>query len=150
MAGRAIAPIEADRRTDTGIGRGPVLAPSVRAPRTSVYALAGISLAVMFGAFAGTVALRAVLAEQQHTIDDIGDRIALEQDRRGELRILAGQLESPDRIRVAAIRLGLVEPVEILFLPPVLPGNPATVLPAPVGDPFAPTVFPEATGDGDS
>ncbi len=105
----------------------------------SVLALGATSMLLIFGAFAGTVALRVVLAEQQTHIDDVTDAIDEATEAGAELRVEAGRLEAPDRIRVAARRLDLVTPPEVVYLAPVLPGNAATVLASPVGDPFAPT-----------
>jgi hypothetical protein len=104
-----------------------------------VLALGGLSLLLIFVAFAGTVALRVILAEQQSRIDEVNDQIAEAQETGAEMRVEAGRLEAPDRIRVSARRLGLVAPPEVVYLAPVLPGNAATVLAPPVGDPFAPT-----------
>ncbi len=131
-----------------GPGRAPAPrrapAPSLRAvtARTSswsVLALGAVSLLLIFGAFAGTVALRVVLAEQQNHIDGVNDAIDEAAEAGAELRVQAARLEAPDRIRVAARRLDLVAPPEVVYLAPVLPGNAATVLDPPVGDPFAPT-----------
>ena len=116
-------------------------------PRWSVLALGGLSLLLIFVAFAGTVFLRVLLAEQQSRIDSVNDRISAAEDFGAELRVEAGRLEAPDRIRVAARQLGLVAPPEVVYLAPVLPGNAATVLAPPAGDPFAPTG--PVTADGE-
>lgn len=133
-------------RPAPGATRAPVRRPvrprpvDDRGSSASALTLGVISLMVIFAAFAGAVALRAVIAEQQQQIDGFRQQVDDAELRTTELRVQVAELESPDRIRVAAqVQLGMVEPVETEYLSPLVPGSSPVPLPPPAGDPFAPT-----------
>ena len=74
----------------------------------------------------------------QLEFDRLQQRLEDGRKRAQVLRVEVARLESPGRIlKVAGGRLGLVVPRERKFLYSVVLGDPLTVLPAPVGDPFS-------------
>ena len=129
------------RHPRPGLGRwiddGTTGRAAVRPPARSAAALA------VFGFFATLLALAAfqsVVVSGQLEFDHLQRRLEDGRDRSQLLRAEVARLESPGRIlEVAGGRLGLVFPPTRLYLPSVVPGDPLTILPPPVGDPFSRT-----------
>ena len=117
----------------TGVGVG---------ERTTARSAVGVASALaVFGFFATLLTLAAfhsVLVSGQFEFDRLQQRLEDGHERSQVLRVEVARLESPGRIlEVAGGRLGLVAPRERKFLHSVVLGDPLTVLPAPVGDPFS-------------
>ncbi|MEE3251521.1 MAG: hypothetical protein VX268_04635 [Actinomycetota bacterium] len=78
-----------------------------------------------------------VLVDGQFEVDRLQSRLDDGREQAQVLRMEVARLESPSRIlHVAQGRLGMVPPPERVYLPAVLPGDPAQPIPAPVGNPF--------------
>ena len=119
------------RRTGVGV-----------AERTTARSAVGVASALaVFGFFATLLTLAAfhsVVVSGQFEFDRLQQRLEDGHERAQVLRAEVARLESPGRIlEVAGGRLGLVAPRERKFLFSVVPGDPLTVLPVPVGDPFS-------------
>ena len=119
------------RRTGVGV-----------AERTTARSAIGVAGALaVFGFFATLLTLAAfhsVVVSGQFEFDRLQQRLEDGHERAQVLRAEVARLESPGRIlEVAGGRLGLVAPRERKFLYSVVLGDPVTVLPAPVGDPFS-------------
>ena len=129
------------RHPRPGLGRwiadGTTGRAAVRPAARSAAALA------VFGFFATLLALAAfqsVVVSGQLEFDHLQQRLEDGRDRSQLLRAEVARLESPGRIlEVAGGRLGLVSPPKRFDLPSVVPGDPLTILPPPVGDPFSRT-----------
>ena len=111
------------------------------AERTTARSAVGVASALaVFGFFATLLTLAAfhsVVVSGQFEFDRLQQRLEDGHERAQVLRAEVARLESPGRIlEVASGRLGLVYP-ERIFLNSVVPGDPLTVLPAPVGNPFS-------------
>ena len=111
------------------------------AERTTARSAVGVAGALaVFGFFATLLTLAAfhsVVVSGQFEFDRLQQRLEDGHERAQVLRAEVARLESPGRIlEVAGGRLGRVYP-ERIFLYSVVPGDPLTVLPAPVGDPFS-------------
>ena len=112
------------------------------AERTTARSAVGVASALaVFGFFATLLTLAAfhsVVVSGQFEFDRLQQRLEDGHERAQVLRAEVARLESPGRIlEVAGGRLGLVSPPTRLYLRSVVPGDPLTVLPAPVGDPFS-------------
>jgi len=112
------------------------------AERTTARSAVGLAGALaVFGFFATLLTLAAfhsVVVSGQFEFDRLQQRLEDGHKRARVLRVEVARLESPGRIlEVAGGRLGLVAPRERKFLFSVVPGDPLTVLPVPVGDPFS-------------
>ena len=112
------------------------------AERTTARSAVGVASALaVFGFFATLLTLAAfhsVVVSGQFEFDRLQQRLEDGHERSQVLRVEVARLESPGRIlEVAGGRLGLVAPRERKFLLSVVPGDPLTVLPVPVGDPFS-------------
>ena len=112
------------------------------AERTTARSAVGVASALaVFGFFATLLTLAAfhsVVVSGQFEFDQLQQRLEDGHKRARVLRVEVARLESPGRIlEVAGGRLGLVAPRERKFLLSVVLGDPLTVLPAPVGDPFS-------------
>ena len=112
------------------------------AERPPVRSAVGVASALaVFGFFATLLPLAAFhsgVVSGQFEFDRLQQRLEDGHKRSQVLRVEVARLESPGRIlEVAGGRLGLVVPRERKFLFSVVPGNPLTVLPVPVGDPFS-------------
>ena len=110
--------------------------------RTTARPAVGVAGALaVFGFFATLLTLAAfhsVVVSGQFEFDRLQQRLEDGHERAQVLRAEVARLESPGRIlEVAGGRLGLVSPPTRLYLRSVVPGDPLTVLPAPVGDPFS-------------
>ena len=107
-----------------------------------------LSVVLLFVCIFGVVVFQVFLVQTQSHLDDLGTKIAHEENRTKSLRLDSTDLESPDRIvQDAKQRLGMIPPPEIAYLQPA--GNddvnaaydpikdppPTTVsaVPAPVG-----------------
>ena len=127
------------RPTRTALGRRTGERVAERTTARSAVGVAG-ALAV-FGFFATLLTLAAfhsVVVSGQFEFDQLQQRLEDGHKRSQVLRVDVARLESPGRIlEVAGGRLGLVAPRERKFLLSVVLGDPLTVLPAPVGDPFS-------------
>ena len=86
-------------------------------------------VAVLFAA----VVLNATLASRQGRLDDLRRAVRTADLEHRRLRAEVAELEAPDRIAAAALRLGLERPTELRFLTPV---------PLPVSVPSAAPVAP--------
>ena len=112
------------------------------AERTTARSAVGVAGALaVFGFFATLLTLAAfhsVVVSGQFEFDQLQQRLEEGHKRSQVLRVEVARLESPGRIlEVAGGRLGLVAPRERIFLLSVVLGDPLTVLPPPVGDPFS-------------
>jgi len=112
------------------------------AERTTARSAVGVASALaVFGFFATLLTLAAfhsVVVSGQFEFDRLQQRLEDGHKRARVLRVEVARLGSPGRIlEVAGGRLGLVAPRERKFLFSVVPGDPLTVLPVPVGDPFS-------------
>ena len=112
------------------------------AERTTARSAVGVAGALaVFGFFATLLTLAAfhsVVVSGQFEFDQLQQRLEDGHKRSQVLRVEVARLESPGRmLAVAGGRLGLVAPRERIFLLAVGPGDPLTVLPPPVGDPFS-------------
>ena len=82
-------------------------------------------------------AFHSVLVDGQFEVDRLQSRLDDGREQAQVLRMEVARLESPSRIlHVAQGRLGMVPPPERVYLPAVLPGDPAQPIPEPVGNPF--------------
>ena len=111
------------------------------AERTTARSAVGVASALaVFGFFATLLTLAAfhsVVVSGQFEFDRLQQRLEDGHERAQVLRAEVARLESPGQIlEVAGGRLGLVYP-ERIFLYSVVPGDPLTVLPVPVGDPIS-------------
>ena len=112
------------------------------AERTTARSAVGVAGALaVFGFFATLLTLAAfhsVVVSGQFEFDQLQQRLEEGHKRSQVLRVEVARLESPGRIlEVSGGRLGLVAPRERIFLLSVVLGDPLTVLPPPVGDPFS-------------
>ena len=87
---------------------------------------AGVALTVLaFLALFCVAASHALLIQNQAEVDELDERVAVEQARYEELRLEVAQLESPQRIMDEAINtLGMVPPGETVWLTPDEPAPP--------------------------
>ncbi|MBC8364039.1 MAG: septum formation initiator family protein [Actinobacteria bacterium] len=105
--------------------------------RAVIGPLAIFSVAAVFLASLLLAGFHSVLVDTQFEVDRLQRRLDNGQEQSQMLRMEVARLESPERIlNVAQGRLGMVPPPERVYLPSVLPGDPAHPIPAPVGNPF--------------
>jgi hypothetical protein len=83
--------------------------PGLRRPRLRRLMAVGLAGMVAVGLL-GLAGLHAVLATDQVKLDRLEARVAVERDRFAARRLDVATLESPQRVRRAAERLGLVSP----------------------------------------
>lgn len=70
------------------------------------------------------VAFQAFIVRNQSSLDDLDSRIEQAQRDNELLRFQVSELESPDRIRTVAIeKLGMMQPEEVVYLPPISEGE---------------------------
>lgn len=112
--------------------------PSVVADvRAVIGPLAVFSVVTVFLAALLLAGFHSVLVDGQFEVDRLQSRLDDGREQAQVLRMEVARLESPSRIlHVAQGRLGMVPPPERVYLPAVLPGDPAQPIPAPVGNPF--------------
>ena len=94
-----------------------VLGPGARRGRAIYWILLGI---VVAAAFLGSVYARIALDRAAFDLVDIEGQIAVEEARYWELRLEVSELQSPERIAVAAEELGMVYPATVEEI--VVPG----------------------------
>jgi cell division protein FtsB len=89
---------------------------AARIVRISTVVIVFFAVVVLFG----LVAFHALIVRNQTRIDALDAEIAELVRARQELHLTVAQLEAPDRIRAEAIgRLGMIEPVEVIYLEPL-------------------------------
>lgn len=89
----------------------------VPAPRPTAAILAA-ALVVVFGVLLATAALNTMLVSGQRDLDRMETEI-LEGERRNQaLALEVAELETPDRIKDAALADGMVEPDEVTWITP--------------------------------
>lgn len=99
------------RRPSLALVRG-----SRRTLRVTTVAISVLALLVLFG----IVGFQALIVRNQGAIDSLDDRIEEATRANQRLRLAVAELESPERIREAAITaLGMVEPDEVVYLEPI-------------------------------
>ncbi len=75
----------------------------------------------------GVAVSHVLVAQNQARLDDLNRRLDAEQTRYEKLRFQLAELESPERVVAAAhTRLGMVEPTQVKFVPPVV-ANPTVI-----------------------
>ena len=95
------------------------------------------SVAAVFLASLLLAGFHSVLVDGQFEVDRLQRRLDEGREQAQVLRMEVARLESPQRIlHVAQGRLGMVPPPQRVYLPAVVPGDPAHPIPAPVGNPF--------------
>jgi|TARA_B110001454_G_scaffold86704_1_gene83185 cell division protein FtsL len=105
--------------------------------RAVIGPLAVFSVVTVFLAALLLAGFHSVLVDGQFEVDRLQSRLDDGREQAQVLRMEVARLESPSRIlHVAQGRLGMVPPPERVYLPAVLPGDPAQPIPAPVGNPF--------------
>jgi hypothetical protein len=105
--------------------------------RAVIGPLAVFSVVTVFLAALPLAGFHSVLVDGQFEVDRLQSRLDDGREQAQVLRMEVARLESPSRIlHVAQGRLGMVPPPERVYLPAVLPGDPAQPIPAPVGNPF--------------
>ncbi|HJL77483.1 MAG TPA: septum formation initiator family protein [Acidimicrobiales bacterium] len=105
--------------------------------RAVIGPLAIFSVVAVFMAALLLAGFHSVLVDTQFEVDRLQRRLDDGREQSQVLRMEVARLESPERIlHVAQGRLGMVPPPERVYLPTVLPGDPAHPIPAPVGNPF--------------
>lgn len=105
--------------------------------RAVIGPLAIFSVAAVFLASLLLAGFHSVLVDGQFEVDRLQTRLDDGRERGQVLRMEVARLESPSRILyVAQGRLGMVPPPQRVYLPAVLPGDPAQPIPEPVGNPF--------------
>jgi len=105
--------------------------------RAVIGPLAIFSVVTVFLAALLLAGFHSVLVDGQFEVDRLQSRLDDGREQAQVLRMEVARLESPTRIlHVAQGRLGMVPPPERVYLPAVLPGDPAQPIPAPVGNPF--------------
>lgn len=78
-----------------------------------------VGFAMMFGLLFAAVAFHVHLVQRQQMIDQLDVRAEKEQARYDRLRVTVDQLESPARIAAEASQLGMEQPGDVTWLPPV-------------------------------
>ena len=105
--------------------------------RAVIGPLVVFSVVTVFLAALLLAGFHSVLVDGQFEVDRLQSRLDDGREQAQVLRMEVARLESPRRIlHVAQGRLGMVPPPERVYLPAVLPGDPAQPIPAPVGNPF--------------
>ena len=105
--------------------------------RAVIGPLAVFSVVTVFLAALLLAGFHSVLVDGQFEVDRLQSRLDDGREQAQVLRMEVARLERPSRIlHVAQGRLGMVPPPERVYLPAVLPGDPAQPIPAPVGNPF--------------
>ena len=105
--------------------------------RAVIGPLVVFSVVTVFLAALLLAGFHSVLVDGQFEVDRLQSRLDDGREQAQVLRMEVARLESPTRIlHVAQGRLGMVPPPERVYLPAVLPGDPAQPIPAPVGNPF--------------
>jgi|TARA_B110000263_G_scaffold223288_1_gene212916 cell division protein FtsL len=105
--------------------------------RAVIGPLVVFSVVTVFLAALLLAGFHSVLVDGQFEVDRLQSRLDDGREQAQVLRMEVARLESPSRIlHVAQGRLGMVPPPERVYLPAVLPGDPAQPIPAPVGNPF--------------
>jgi hypothetical protein len=97
--------------------------------------------------------LHALLVQGQLELDQLDDELRTHREYAEELDQRIAHLESPDRIVAEATALGLVVPSQVVYLEPVLPGDPAGAATTPEvasGDGSGPGEVEDAAGVEDS
>jgi len=103
-----------------------------------------VLLSLLFVAVFGIVVFQALLIQTQARLDDLDEKIVVEQQRSDALRVDLAERQSPERIvTVARDRLGMIDPAEVLYLENDLTDDAAAVL-----EPAPPTGDPTSDGEG--
>ncbi len=80
----------------------------------------------------GVAVAHVIVAQNQDRLDKLNRRLDAEQTRYEKLRFQLAELESPERVVATAHnRLGMVEPTQVKYVPPVV-ANPTVIAEADV------------------
>lgn len=89
----------------------------VPAPRPTA-AIVLVALVVVFGVLLATAALNTMLVSGQRDLDRMETEIREGERRNQALALEVAELETPDRIKEAALAAGMVEPDEVTWVAP--------------------------------
>jgi hypothetical protein len=120
---RRAAPADAGRHLEVVVAR------PERAPRrVSGMAVACASVAGLLVLLFVLAVLQTAIAQGQAHLDHVGSQTAERHAEAQALRLEVAELESPERIiQEAEVRLGMVEPQAVTYVPAAYPSQPVTL-----------------------